>query len=121
MKKLTVTDIIVIVLLFALSSLPALHFLLSSQGGEYVIITSPDGESSYALNEDRSIELQSGEWLLSVEIKDSKVKVSKSNCPDRVCVHTGSISKDGSAIVCLPAQVTIEIYSGEEGYDAISG
>lgn len=121
MKKITVTDIIVIVLLVAFSLLPALRFMLGSQGGEYVSITTPDGEYSHALNEDKSIELKSGDFILTVEIKGGEVRVTDSNCPDRVCVHTGSISKDGSAIVCLPARVTVEIHDTEEQYDAISG
>ena len=33
----------------------------------------------------------------------------EADCPGKDCVHTGSISKAGSAIVCLPNRLEIRI------------
>ena len=43
------------------------------------------------------------------------VKVSHSDCPTQDCVHTGTITRAGQSIVCLPARIIIQL----EG-DAVS-
>lgn len=48
-----------------------------------------------------------------VEFSDGKVRVKEANCPDKVCVKTGWISKPGEMIVCIPYKVVIKI-SGEK-------
>ena len=37
------------------------------------------------------------------------VRVSDSDCPGQDCVHTGRISRAGQSIVCLPAQVAVQL------------
>lgn len=47
-----------------------------------------------------------------VEFKDGMVRIKEANCPDKVCVETGFISRPGDMIVCLPYHIIIKI-SGE--------
>ena len=35
--------------------------------------------------------------------------VEKSECPDKICVKTGTMSAVGEQIVCLPARLVVEI------------
>ena len=37
------------------------------------------------------------------------VAVTSSDCPTQDCVHTGRISRAGQSIVCLPAQVAVQL------------
>ena len=44
-------------------------------------------------------------------IKDGEAWVSEATCPDRLCVHQGTIHLDGEIIVCLPNKMTAQIKS----------
>ena len=35
--------------------------------------------------------------------------MTEADCPDKICVNTGKISKIGETIVCLPHRVVVEI------------
>lgn len=61
----------------------------------------------------KTLELKVSENAVSiVEFKDGKVRIKEANCPDKVCVKTGWISKPGEIIVCLPYKIVIKV-SGE--------
>lgn len=44
-----------------------------------------------------------------IEIGDGKVRVIEADCPDKLDVKQGYISKPGEVIVCLPNRLVIEI------------
>lgn len=44
-----------------------------------------------------------------IEIGDGKVRVIEADCPDKLDVKQGWISKPGETIVCLPNKLVIEI------------
>ncbi len=44
-----------------------------------------------------------------VEIGDERVRVIEADCPDKIDVKQGYISKIGETIVCLPNRMVIEI------------
>ncbi len=60
----------------------------------------------YFLTENQEIKI--GETNVC-QILDGKVRMTKADCPDQVCVHTAQISRDGMTIVCLPNRVVLEI------------
>ena len=68
------------------------------------------------------VDLDKGEYPLTIEIKNGKACVISAACPDRICMHTPAISKSGESIVCLPARVSVQI-QGErgDGLDEIVG
>lgn len=41
------------------------------------------------------------------------VSVKHSDCPDKLCVNMGKITKSGECIVCLPAKVSVLLYSDD--------
>ena len=45
----------------------------------------------------------------TITVKNGKIAVTDANCPDLVCVHTGSISQTGEVIACLPHRLIITI------------
>ena len=49
--------------------------------------------------------------------------VTSSDCPTQDCVHTGRISRAGQSIVCLPAQVAVQLVGAAtpDGPDVIVG
>jgi hypothetical protein len=42
-------------------------------------------------------------------IKNGTVQMTAADCPDSTCVHTGSISRVGETIVCLPHRLVLKI------------
>lgn len=78
--------------------------------------TRIDGENGYTL------------WL-SLSVDDLSggetpgVYVSESDCPTQDCVHTGTITRAGQSIVCLPAQIVIHLEgtAPADGPDVIVG
>lgn len=48
-----------------------------------------------------------GVHLMTVQIKNGAVRAKESTCKNKICVHTGWISKDGQSIVCVPNRVII--------------
>ncbi|MCL2752508.1 MAG: NusG domain II-containing protein [Firmicutes bacterium] len=59
----------------------------------------------FSLNEDT---IQGIDSRLTLVIKDGKVSVKDSKCPDHIC-ETRSISYKGEQIICLPNRILIEI------------
>lgn len=48
--------------------------------------------------------------------KDGSIRFEKSDCPDKICIHTGQIHTIGETAACLPNGVLIKIVPAE-GYD----
>ena len=52
-----------------------------------------------------------------VLVKDGKVWVQESNCPDQTCVHMAPIEKVGETIICLPHEFLVEIKADKKAPD----
>ncbi len=46
---------------------------------------------------------------MTIEIKDGAIRVLDSDCPDKICVHTGFISNITQTAVCMPNKAVLEI------------
>jgi len=81
-------------------------------------------EKELVSNEVLAINLKNGR--IKVEIStENGVRLVESDCPAKICVHSGWIKNSGQTIVCLPNKLLLElkgaIIKGEqEEYDAIS-
>ena len=50
---------------------------------------------------------------LTVAAEDGNgLRVSSSDCPTQDCVRTGTISRSGQSIMCLPARIIIQLTGG---------
>ncbi|MBQ8056932.1 MAG: NusG domain II-containing protein [Ruminococcus sp.] len=72
------------------------------------------------VNESLLIEVD-GEFPVSVYITDYSVRVESASCPDKLCEHSGEITRSGQSIVCLPAKVSITLESTKNEFDAVVG
>lgn len=44
-----------------------------------------------------------------IEIKDEKIHFKHSDCPDKICINTGWLSKPGQTAVCLPNKISVVV------------
>lgn len=73
-----------------------------------------------SLGKERTISIKGHIGDSVIEIKNSKVRMKESPCPNKLCIHQGWI--DSGAIVCLPNRVVVTVGEGkkDEQYDAVS-
>lgn len=48
------------------------------------------------------------------EIRNGKIRIAQNDCPKKICVHMGWISKPYESIICLPKKIVIKIVSPTE-------
>ena len=120
MKKAKPMDAVLVILLALVSFLPLTgQMLRPTESPSTLQVSTPEGTQEYALDS-REIAIDSHGYHLTLTVTPDGVEVSSSDCQDHTCMKTGKITRAGSAIVCVPARVRIELL-GEEDYDAITG
>ena len=110
LKLFTTGDkiLVTILILLGITSLFAINF--KRQPGETCSIeVSGKLIDRLKLSENQEILVHGpiGETL--IKIKNHKVRVTHSDCPEKICVKTGWIHKTGEFIVCVPNKVIIKI------------
>lgn len=115
MKELTKGDkiLIVAVIIINVISLWLVKNVAFNQNSKYISV-QVNGEEIKRIIFDKNmvgkqipIETEYGYNLL--EIGDEKVRVIEADCPDKLDVKQGYISRVGEVIVCLPNRLVIEI------------
>jgi len=71
------------------------------------------------LAENKSIEVLGPLGKSIVEIKNRRVRILSSPCPDKLCIKEGYINKPGQLIVCVPNRIVIKI-EGRASLDALT-
>jgi len=95
------------------------HTRGSSQPAEAIIYQGNTLLKRIDLGKDNIFPILNGK--MHIEVKDGKVRVLDSDCPQQTCVKTGWIQYSGRSIVCIPNQVLIELRSAmPQSLDSIS-
>lgn len=50
--------------------------------------------------------------LLTIAFYPDGAAVLSSQCPDKICVHAGKLTRSGETALCLPARVTLRLEGG---------
>ena len=117
-----------IILITLLTVLGIAGFLVlnnkSTQDGSTVCVYT-DGKlyAEYSLNTDLTEKIVCKNGYNILVIKNGSACISEADCSDETCVKTGSISKAGESIICLPNRLEIVIKNDEEadtGVDAVA-
>ena len=109
-KAVNLVDYIIIAALVVITVAVSIIALLPSRAGAAARVTVNGVTTEYSLADSRVIELDS----LTVVIENGEVYVRDSKCADKICEHTGRISRAHESIVCLPAGVVITIAADSE-------
>jgi hypothetical protein len=116
MKK---RDIILIASVLIIAVALFLVVELTKEDGAGVVVKVDGKEvAQYSLEENGTYPLNGGTNILVIE--NGKAYLSDANCPDKLCVHQGKISRTGETITCLPNKLTVTVFGAEESLDLIS-
>lgn len=114
MKK---SDLVIIVAVLVLSLIlfVGVKIYQANDTGDREVIIRHAGEviQTYPFTEDTDEEYYfvNGDETNHIVIKNGTVQMTEANCRDQICVKTQAISENGEIIVCLPHQLTVEIYA----------
>jgi len=110
-------DIIPLALAIMLAGIPL--FLSSGNGESVRVVCRGNTVAEVALLSDTTLTIESAVGPTLIRISEGSVFVVEANCPQKICIATGRISKPGRAIICAPGRVAI-IVEGNEKYDGIT-
>ncbi|WP_026528830.1 NusG domain II-containing protein [Butyrivibrio sp. VCD2006] len=112
-KKKIMTYILLLAVLLISFGLMSFN-RISAQNGDIVEI-SVNGEviKTFPLSVNRKYTIKGIEGENKLIIKDNSCYMDSADCPDKLCVTQGVISKSGESIICLPHMVVVTI-KGED-------
>lgn len=93
-------------------------FLILNSGrvkGTFVTVTACGNEYQFSLSKNGVFQVEGEIGITEIEIKDGKVRIKDSACPNKTCVHQGW----ANTIVCLPNRVIVSVEDGGE-FDGIA-
>lgn len=120
-KLIKVKDFIILLIIITVCGL----FILISHNqkkGSYAVI-SVNGKKAERLSLSKDIETFTvkGADNISFTITNGEIYVSESDCPDKICLKTGHISRKGQSIICVPKRVSVTIESSGNDTDVTIG
>lgn len=118
-KLLYKKDIIIIISLLLLA---VIIYLLCQK---FIFKSSTQAEILYNNNVIQTVDLSKDRVFspdgfpnVQFEVKDGAIAFVKSDCPDKICIHTGFINKTGQSAVCLPNKLVLRLKSDDNDIDA---
>ena len=109
-RRINKKEIIIIIAIITASLMSLLVISLTSREGKTAVITVDNKTVTEA-----SLSGDKGEFTIEgiddavFEISNNKIRIKENNCPDKICVNTGWISKTHERIICMPKKLIIEI------------
>lgn len=116
-RQKTKAELILVIVLIAIAVCFYLYlnFLSPSKGAKVQILVDGEVTQEYDLfsSQKVAIETENGGQNMLV-IDNGECYLDDANCPDKLCVKQGVISKSGQSIICLPHKVVITIEGADE-------
>lgn len=103
--------ILIAVILIAIAALFGYTKFKDANEEAAVVAVYKDNELYKEIQLDEEVEftIKDREHINKVKVHDNGVEVTEANCPDKVCVKTGFITKPSQSIVCIPNKLNIKI------------
>ena len=109
-KKLIADAILIGGILLVAASIALCVLIFRTEGDSVTVLVGGETYGTYALDEDRTVEISSGEGKMNVlVIKNGEAYIESATCPDGSCAAHRPISHDGEQIACVPNEVVIVI------------
>lgn len=103
-------DIILVLIVLLIGAGLAVVYLSGAQKGTMVEVCVDEGlVKRLPLKRNCEYRIESAYGYNLVQIKDGKASIIDADCPDKLCVKMGNISRSGQSVVCLPHRTTVKI------------
>ncbi|NQT25881.1 NusG domain II-containing protein [candidate division KSB1 bacterium] len=108
-NKPHIADYLLTALLFllCLGAFLPLHSMRNILGDTAILYENGKTVESISLKNDRIFRYKE----IEIEVETGSIRINESDCPHKICVHSGKISSPAQHIVCVPNKVMIEIVS----------
>ena len=117
MNKRRIADVSVIAFFLMVSLLLFLFLRGGKEGSEVRVMVEGKEIGVYSLSKDGEYSLNGGTNTLI--IKDGKAYMTDDDCPDKLCVRQGKISRNGETITCLPNKLTVTVIDEKGEVDLV--
>ena len=116
-----VGDILVVIFCLSLVLLSVLHIAGRKNGSSSMLVIFSAGEKYiYPLDRDGVYEIKGKIGVSTISVKDGAASFLDSPCPNKTCVMSAPVSKNGEWAACLPNDVFIRIESDSDDFDAVA-
>lgn len=102
-------DVLALLAILLLAGGTALFFLLGTGTKSYCVIRQSRAIIKVLPMDEDADWTVGGAYENTVTIRQGRVWVSQSSCPNQACKKMGERTRAGQTIVCLPNQVVIEV------------
>ena len=123
-KYFGIFDIGIIVIVLIVSAV-CLFLQLNRPTDNLTCVVNVSGEQVYRVSLDSVDGVEEycvdSQYPLTVIIGSDSVSVADAHCPDKLCEHSGTITRAGQSIVCLPSKVSVTLQSNNSTLDAVVG
>lgn len=105
--------LILFLFLLAISSLAGLKYHQQQQTDKLMAVISQNNRviekiDLNQVSEAREIAI-GGQYQEIVRVEKGRIRFLQADCPDKICVNTGWLSRPGDMAVCLPNRVVVKI------------
>ena len=119
-SKIQIGDLFTIIVFIVLTTYLS-SILWNFPQGEYLKIDMGKQEiGSFSLNQNVTKVIEGPVGKTEVIIDSGKVRISKSPCTKKYCIHQGWINQINQSIVCVPNQIYISIIGNQTDYDSLN-
>lgn len=123
LRMFTIGDAILgaTLILSAIILFMVLPHLLLLDGVWVEVFSGQELMARYRLDEDVDFDVEGPLGKTSVRISSGRARIQYSPCPDKICMHMGSIGKEGGVLVCVPNRVVVQVGSSHSvAIDAVA-
>lgn len=75
---------------------------------------------TYSLNQSKTLHVHGALADAIIVIDQGKVRFKQSPCTNQYCVHQGWLRQSGQVAVCLPNQISIELFGASKPFDTLN-
>lgn len=119
-NKIQIGDLFTIIIFITLTAYLSSK-LWNFPQGEYLKINMGKQEvGSFNLNQNITKIIEGPIGKTEIIINSGKVRISKSPCTKKYCIHQGWINQLNQSIVCIPNQIYISIFGNQTDYDSLN-
>ena len=120
-QKVKIPDIIIILLVAAVTCFSAYSAYLKPQGKTQVLIRGQGSEWTFPIDAEETVIVHGMIGNTTVQISKNRAWVESSPCHNQNCVAAGHVARQGQWTACLPNGVLLMVQGkGDEDVDIIA-